>query len=136
MLRTGFSKRFKDPGLTLLQMVIATCWLMEVLYYADAVRGAVLLDFLIIFILGLFRFNVREFLFLSFFTVAGYATVILLLYKNHPESINYKIEILNIAILATVLPWFSLVGGYITRLRKRLPGPFPILKKANRGIWN
>jgi diguanylate cyclase len=132
MLRTGFSKRFKDPGLILLQIVIATFWLMEVLYYANAVRGAVLLDFLIIFILGLFRFNVREFLFLSFFTVAGYATVILLLYKNHPESINYKIEILNIVILATVLPWFSLVGGYITRLRTKVARSLSNIKESEQ----
>ena len=132
MLRTGFNKRFKDPGLTLLQIVIATCWLMEVLYYANAVRSAVLLDFLIIFILGLFKFNVREFLFLSFFTVAGYATVILLLYKNHPESINYKIEILNIVILATVLPWFSLVGGYITKLRTKVVKSLSTIKESEQ----
>ncbi len=120
IFRTGLNKRFKDPSLTLFQIVVATFWLLEVLYFADSVRSAVLLDFLIIFILGLFKFNVREFLFLSFFTVAGYATVILLLYINRPETLNYKVEILNIAILATVLPWFSLVGGYINRLRSKV----------------
>lgn len=132
MFRTGFNKRFKDPSLTLLQILIATFWLLEVLYYADSVRSAVLLDFLIIFILGLFRFNVREFLFLSFFTVAGYAGVILLLYINRPESLNYKVEILNLAILATVLPWFSLVGGYITRLRKKVERSLSDVKKSER----
>ena len=132
MFRTGLNKRFKDPSLTLLQIVIATCWLLEVLYYADSVRSAVLMDFLIIFILGLFKFNVREFLFLSFFTVAGYAGVILLLYINRPESLNYKVEILNIAILATVLPWFSLVGGYITRLRKKVALSLATVKESEK----
>lgn len=132
MFRTGVNKRFKDPSLTLLQIMIATFWLLEVLYYADSVRSAVLLDFLIIFILGLFKFNVREFLFLSFFTVAGYATVILLLYINRPESLNYKIEILNIAILATVLPWFSLVGGYITRLRTKVAKSLSNIKESEQ----
>ncbi|HON59696.1 MAG TPA: diguanylate cyclase [Smithella sp.] len=132
IFRTGFNKRFKDPSLTLLQILIATFWLLEVLYYADSVRSAVLLDFLIIFILGLFRFGVREFLFLSFFTVAGYAAVIVLLYINRPESINYRVEILNLAILATVLPWFSLVGGYITRLRKKVARSLSEIKESER----
>lgn len=132
MFRTGFNKRFEDPHLILLQIIIATFWLLEVLYYADSVRSAVLMDFLIIFILGLFRFSVREFLFLSFFTVAGYAVVILLLYINRPESINYKVEILNLAILATVLPWFSLVGGYITRLRKKVARSLSDVKESEK----
>lgn len=118
IFRTGLNKKARDPSLTFLQVVIATGWLLEALYYADSVRSAVLMDFLIIFTLGLLKLNVREFLFLSFLTVAGYAGVLLLLGINRPESLNYKVEILNFAILATALPWFSLVGGYISRLRK------------------
>jgi diguanylate cyclase (GGDEF)-like protein/PAS domain S-box-containing protein len=54
------------------------------------------------------------------FTVADYAAIILLLYKIHPESINNKIDVLNLVILAAVLLWFSLVGGYISSLRTRI----------------
>ena len=132
MIRTGFNKRFKDPSLTLLQIVIATFWSMEVLYYADAARGAAILLYLVVFIFGLFKLTVREFLFLSFFTVAGYSAVILLLVHNHPESINVKLEILNIVILAIVLPWFSLVGGYIARLRTKLRRSLSNIKESEQ----
>jgi len=120
MIRTGFNKRFNDPSLTLLQMMIATFWIMVVLYYSDSARSGVLLLYLVVFVFGLFRLNVRAFLFLSLFAIAAYSTVIFLIYKNYPKSINAKIDILNLVILATVLPWFSLVGGYITKLRTRL----------------
>jgi PAS domain S-box-containing protein/putative nucleotidyltransferase with HDIG domain len=120
MIRTGFNKRFKDPSLTLFQMLIATFWTMVVLYYAASARSIVLLLYLVIFVFGLFRLKVREFLFLSLFAVAAYATVILLLYQNHPESINWKIDVLNLLVLAMVLPWFSLIGGYITKLRAKI----------------
>ena len=43
MIRTGLNKRFKDPSLTLLQIVIATFWAMVVVYYADSFRSVVLL---------------------------------------------------------------------------------------------
>ncbi len=119
LLRTGWNKKFKDPSLTLLQITIATFWTMEVLYYAETTRSVGILLYLVIFIFGLFKLNVRQFLFLSFCTIAGYAAVILLLYKNHPETISLRIEILNMVVLAIVLPWFSLVGGYITNMKTK-----------------
>jgi predicted signal transduction protein with EAL and GGDEF domain len=60
-----------------------------------------------------------QFLFLSAFAVANYSLVMLLLYKINPELVS-KLDILNIIILALVLPWFSLVGGYITGLRNKI----------------
>jgi hypothetical protein len=58
MIRSGFNKRFKDPSLTLLQMVIATFWVMVIVYYADSVRSFVLFTSLVVFVFGLFRLNV------------------------------------------------------------------------------
>ncbi|MCX5849338.1 MAG: GGDEF domain-containing protein [Deltaproteobacteria bacterium] len=120
IFRSGLNKKFKDPSLTLFQMVVATFWTMVVVYYADSIRSVVLLLYLVVFVFGLFKLNVWQFLFLSAFAVVNYAAVILLLYKIHPEAVNTKIEILNIVVLATVLPWFSLVGGYITKLRAQI----------------
>jgi diguanylate cyclase (GGDEF)-like protein len=120
IIRTGLNKKFKDPSLTLLQMVIATFWAMVVVYYADSFRSVALILYLVVFVFGVFRLKVWQFLFLSAFAMVSYAAVILLLYKIHPESINTKIDVLNIVVLAVVLPWFSLVGGYITKLRTQV----------------
>ena len=119
LIRSGFNKRFKDPSLTLLQMIIATFWVMVIAYYADTMRSLVLLTYLVVFIFGIFRLNVWQFLFLSVFAVINYALVILLLYKINPQLVSTS-DKLSIVVLAIVLPWFSLVGGYITRLRARI----------------
>ena len=134
IIRTGFNKRFKDPSLTLFQMVIATFWAMVFLYYADSVRSAFLLLYLVVFVFGLFKLKVREFLFLSVFAVVNYAAIIFLLYKFHPESINLKTDVLNIVILATVLPWFSLIGGYITKLRAKISDAFSTIEQMTDNI--
>ncbi len=120
IIRSGFNKKFKDPSMTLIQMVIATFWTMMVVYYTDSSRSVVLMLYLVVFVFGLFKLNVWQFLFLSAFGVVNYAAVIFLLYKMQPESVNLRIETLNIVVLAAVLPWFSLVGGYITRLREKV----------------
>lgn len=120
VFRTGLNRRFNDPSLTLLQMLVATFWTMTLLYYAETARGAVLLLYLVVFVFGLFKLKVREFLFLSLFAVVNYATVIFLIYQSKPDSIDFKTDALYAVVLATVLPWFSIVGGYITNLRRRL----------------
>jgi diguanylate cyclase (GGDEF)-like protein len=119
MIRSGFNKKFKDPSLTLLQMIIATFWVMVIAYYADSSRSLFLLTYLVVFIFGLFRLNVWQFLFLSAFAVVNYSLVIFLIYRINPELVS-KSDILSIVVLAVVLPWFSLVGGYITRLRVQI----------------
>lgn len=120
VFRTGFNKRFQDPSLTLFQMIIGTFWVMVMVYVADQMRSVVLMLYLVVFVFGLFRLRVWQFLFLSVYAVANYAAIIFLVYKTHPESINPRIDVLNIVVLATVLPWFSLVGGYIAHLRDKV----------------
>jgi diguanylate cyclase (GGDEF)-like protein len=128
LIRSGYNKKFKDPSLTLLQMIIATFWVMVIAFYADSMRSLVLLTYFVVFIFGLFRLNVWQFLFLSAFAVVNYALVILLLYKLYPDLVS-KTDILSIVVLAVVLPWFSLVGGYITRLRAQISHALSTIEK-------
>ncbi|HPA84327.1 MAG TPA: GGDEF domain-containing protein, partial [Deltaproteobacteria bacterium] len=71
VFRTGLNKRFKDPSLTMLQMILATFWSMVVAYYTDEVRGILLLLYLVVFIFGVFRLRLRHFLILSLYALTG-----------------------------------------------------------------
>ena len=134
IIRTGLNKRFKDPSLTLLQMVLATFWIMVIVYYADTSRSAVLLVYLVVLVFGFFRLNVRQFLILSAYAWVNYSAVVFLVYKLHPESFNKRVDILNIIILAVILPWFSMIGGYITRLRSRISKALSTIKRLTDNI--
>lgn len=129
-IRSGYNKRFKDPSLTLQQMVIATFWTMVILYYADEARGAVLILYMVVFVFGLFKLNLMEFLYLSVFAVFNYTVVIVLLYKNRPDALNSKVDILNLIILAMLLPWFSFIGGYITKLKGKVNRSLNMVKET------
>jgi len=52
----------------------------------------------------------------------------LILYKMNPELVN-TVDLLSVAVLAVVLPWFSLVGGYITRLRSQVSRALATIEK-------
>lgn len=120
VIRSGLNKRFKDPSLTMAQMVLATFCIMVCLYNAGEIRSSMLLLYFVVFVFGVFRLRVRQFLVLSLFALSNYALVAYLLYRFHPQEIDVRLELINLLFLATVLPWFSLVGGYITKLRSTL----------------
>ncbi len=129
VLRTGVNRRFKDPSLTMVQMVLATVWTMAIAYSLDEGRGIMLLLYMVVFIFGTFRLNLRQFCVLSAIAFAGYSSVIILLLINYPRSVNLKVELLYLGTLFTVLIWFSLIGSYINGLRKKL-------SKANIELGN
>ncbi|MCX5850193.1 MAG: EAL domain-containing protein [Deltaproteobacteria bacterium] len=134
IIRTGLNKRFKDPSLTLLQMVMATFWIMLIVYYGDSLRSFVVIFYIVVFMFGLFKLNVWQFLFLSVFAIANYAVGILLLYKTHPESINTKIDLLTVLVLVVALPWFSLIGGYITKLKTKISNALSTIERLTNNI--
>lgn len=120
LLRSGRSRYFRDPSLTVAQIVAATLVLMVVLYFVDAARGALLLLYPVTFVFGIFRLSTAQFLGLNLFALVAYGALIALLYATRPESIDLKLELLQWVALAFVLPSFALIGGYISRMRNRL----------------
>jgi diguanylate cyclase len=129
VLRSGLNKRFKDPSLTMAQMALATLWTMLMAYSLDTGRQIMLMLYMVVFIFGTFRLNLRQFWCLTAFALAGYAWVVELLFLNDPLSVNLKLEFFSLITLFTVLAWFSFMGSYINNMRKRL-------SKANSELNN
>jgi diguanylate cyclase (GGDEF)-like protein len=101
-------------------MTVASLAIMAALYFMDEVRGALLFMCLVTFVFGVFRLRVSQFMALAAGMLAMYGLIIFLLVKTRPQSVNLETEIFHWIVLAVVLPWFSLVGGYISSLRKRI----------------
>ncbi|HOW56651.1 MAG TPA: diguanylate cyclase [Smithellaceae bacterium] len=120
VFRTGLNKKMHDPSLTIIQMGIGISLVMYGMYYANESRGFLLLVYVIIFLFGIFRLNTRQFLFISVFTLLTYGAVIALLYMFRPEEVNFRNESIQWLILALVLFFFSIIGGYISSLRRNL----------------
>jgi len=118
IFRLGYNKRFKDPSLTMAQMMVGLFFGLVVAYYADAARGAMLLVFIAIFIFGMFRLQVRQFMVLTIFVVVMYGGIIFALARFKPQQFNLTVELLAMTVLGAVLIWFSFIGGYINRLRE------------------
>ena len=64
----------------MIQMVLATIWVMLMAYCLDEGRGILLLLYMVIFTFGTFRLSFRQFSLLSVFALIGYGFVIILLH--------------------------------------------------------
>lgn len=129
VFRTGLNKRFKDPSLTMIQMIIGTFWIMICLYGGGEIRSSMLMLYIVVLVFGVFRLRFLQFLIISCFALVNYSIVVYMIYTFHPEEIKLKVELINILFLATVLPWFSLVGSYITNLRTTIGKALATIEK-------
>ena len=119
-MRTGLNLRMADPSLTMIQMVVSTLVIMVLIYNAIHTRGPFLIIYLVVFLFGIFRLNTRQFMALSAFVLSTYGAVIFLLAQYHPEKISLYEDILQWVALAALLPFFGVLGGYISSLRSKL----------------
>jgi diguanylate cyclase (GGDEF)-like protein len=120
LIRSGANLRFREPSFTLPQIVVANIVLMQAAYFAGPLRGLYLTMYLVIYVFGIFRLSTRQFSLLCVFSLALYAAMIALLSVQRPGTVDYRVEALQWLVLAGVLPWFAVVGGQISTLRKRL----------------
>jgi diguanylate cyclase (GGDEF)-like protein len=120
MLRSHMNLKFADPSLTIPQMLLATLIILFVLYYANEVRGALLMLLMVTFVFGLFQLNTRQFMAVGCVVVLGYALMIWVLYEHRRVVTDFRVEFMHLALLACVMPWFAWLGGYIADMRVRL----------------
>ncbi len=120
LIRTGLSLRLPEPSLTMPQIVAANLVLIQAAYFAGPHRGLYLTMYLVIYVFGIFRLTTRQFALLCVFSIVLYSAMVGLLALNRPETLNLRAELLHGLVLAGVLPWFAVVGGQISALRRRL----------------
>ena len=130
LILTGVNQRFKDKGMTLIQITWVTAVLMVSVYHIDQVRMLYLMLYLMVMLFAAFQLRLDGFLFIAIIAILGYGTVIFLLSFNHPNIIDLKIEIIQWLVFAFTLVGFSLVGSDLSALRRMLRSRNVELKAA------
>lgn len=130
LILTGVNQRFKDKGMTLIQIAWVTAILMVSVYYIDQVRMLFLMLYLLVMFFAAFRLRLDGFLFITTIAIFSYGLVVLLLSKTHPHTLDMKIEIIQWLVFAFTLAGFSLIGSELSKLRQMLRSSNVELKSA------
>lgn len=133
---SGINLKFKDPSLTVLQLLVAICWATVTAYYANnAIRGSMTSVYIGMALYGIFRLRMKEFLLVALSAVGLYTLAMLLLHHRNPGAVDGILEFVRIMLMAIALFWISYIANYVSTLRrqvKRLASRDPLTNTYNR----
>lgn len=136
VFRSGLNLRFRDSSLTLPQIFCSTLVILYALYESKNAHGVFALIYMVSFLFGIFRLSTRQLLSLTAFVALSYAGIIAVRWHSGADPIQFKLMQLNWIVLTAVLVFFSVMGGYISRLRKEVAESKVQLEKALLRIEN
>lgn len=119
LFRSGLNQRFADPSLTTEQVGAAILLLAYIMYHAGPARAVLTPFYLVAMLFGVLRLNATRMLALAFLALLAHAVMLHFLYLRGP-GVNPSAALAEFVVLAVVLPWFAVMGGYVNRLRTRL----------------
>jgi diguanylate cyclase (GGDEF)-like protein/PAS domain S-box-containing protein len=134
IFRTGWNLRWSDPSLTTAQMAAASITILGIAYGADGGRSIFLVLLVMTCLFGALRLRTRALVLHALWVISGYALVIGSLWFFRPHALDLKLELLHLLLLALILPWFALMGGYISDLRERLQIAFRTMADSERAL--
>ena len=120
LVLTGINKKFADKTLATPVIFWSTATILWAAYYLDQLRLAVMLLYLSTMLMGVFRYQLKDFFVASSIAIGGYLLVILALIKNHPELIEVSSELLQWLIFSLLTGGFIFMSGEIARIRDKL----------------
>lgn len=141
MIYTGRNLRLRDPSMTEAQLLVSMVAVMVLIYHTNVVRGAFLMLFPVPLLFGVLRLNLLQTARVAVVGVAGYALVLVLLFKVHPERVDPGVEVINLLALAAVMGFVSLMCAYISRIRGALSHSLVTIREmaqrdALTGVFN
>ncbi|WP_344794902.1 GGDEF domain-containing protein [Litoribacillus peritrichatus] len=116
-IKSGKNLRFKDPSLTIQQMIPGFLWVTYLLSITQSVRGVVLVFYFVILMFGIFRLTARQYLALSLLALIGYGLIIAKDVALLAPHFNLTLNLVQWAVLAILLIWFSYFGHEVHELR-------------------
>ena len=122
LIRTNVNLRFRDPSMTVAQ-VVTTMWpAAYVMYHVTLPQARVpfLLMGVVGVLFGVFALNFRRMLLVCGAVLTSYLTVVAALVRWAPERVDLRVEAFSVLAFAVVLVLITYVGTYMADLRRTL----------------
>lgn len=130
LIRSGWNLRFKDPSMTLPQLVLSSLWGWLPLYYFHDARVLCQLFYLPAFSFGMLRFTLRQYLIVVAAMMATYVSAVCADALTGRADFSPKIELFQAVAFLLVLLWFAFFGGFVSNLRYKLRNQYKELDAA------
>ncbi len=119
LIRSGVSRRWADPSLTVPQMLFAISSGAVAYTLAGPVRGATFPVLMVILMFGMFQLRIRMVVVVSLYALLLFGAVMAWKASTQPQVFTPAVEWGHFAMLAAMLPALSLLAARLARLRVR-----------------
>lgn len=129
-IRSGWSRRFSDPALTLVHVLVAETWICVAYGVTNEAHGATLILFALVMFFGIFNMDTRSAKVSGVYVVA--AAGLTMLYKGETDPQHYpsRLEVLYYLIVVATVPMMVYLASQLTSMRNRLKAQKQELESA------
>jgi diguanylate cyclase (GGDEF)-like protein len=119
LIRSGWSRRWQEPSLTVPQMIYALTSGAVAYALLGAGRGAVFPVVMVILMFGMFIASPRQMRWVSVYAVVLFGGTMALMAALSPYEYPAAIELGHFLLVATMMPAVSLLAARLSRMRHR-----------------
>lgn len=120
VLRSGFSLRFRDPGLMLMQNGFSLIAISLGYSMLGPIRGAPMMLATTVLVYGMFSLKPSQTIWLGAFTVVLFGVTMGIMVHVDPVGYPRDIELMRFVLILTTLPVVSFCACLIARMREHL----------------
>lgn len=129
-LRSGLNLGFKEPALTLPQILVAMTWICLAYAHTGVAHGGTLMLYALVMVFGIFVMDTR-----STFISASYGLLVMtctMIYKmlNEPNIYMWDVELIYLVLMLATILTIARLSGQLTNMRQRLKTQKADLEKA------
>ncbi|MFO7860554.1 MAG: diguanylate cyclase [Desulfosalsimonas sp.] len=132
LIHTNLNLKFRDPSMTAAHIAVSSIPTLYVMYFLEHghARSIFMIILVVAMIYGILELNTRRFLMACLWIFSLYCIMLLALWHKKPESLDWSLELIQMAAFFLTLLSMSIVGGYISNLREKLRSRNQELQKA------
>lgn len=119
-IRSGWSRRFRDPSMTLAHILVAVLIGLWIISKAGEARTILLFLFIIAALFGAFELRHRNFMLVALVAVAGYTVITLADLLTGDLGSSSQIVVLELLGFSALMVWLAWFGSHIAEMRRTL----------------
>lgn len=134
LIRSGYSRRWRDPALTMPQMILGIVLTTLLIHYSQALEGALFTIYFMVMLFGVFALARVQMMFMSLVVLCSYLGLMFYEWYLASRVLLTSAALGQFAILGLGLIWFIYVGGHISNLRARVRRQRSELEATNQQL--
>jgi len=120
LLRSGLNLRFRDPALTMPQVLAAMTIIVYAYSISDRIHGSIMMLLTLVQVFGIFTMSLRDARLAGLYSLTLMGIVMVYKSITDPVHYPYQVEVAHFVLLAAILPTISSLAAQLSAMRARL----------------